>query len=86
MSALVPYYTQTSTIYAPDERIMPRESLRYEAIRGYSAIVLAFDNDRAIGWTDTRDLGFETAREWRDAQRDQLWEAKTDGETPPDCF
>ncbi len=53
-------------IYVPDVLIrvaVPGD--RYRAARGCAASLVTFRDGEAIGWTDTRALGFENARDWR---------------------
>lgn len=63
----------------PDRKIeAPDPTHTYEPVRGTSAWLAVFaDPDMAtcLGWIDTRALGFESAKDWMQAQSAERREA-----------
>lgn len=58
------YLGDGRAVYHPAVRIYnPGPDLAMRAVRGMSAIVLAYQGDECRGWVEVGDLGFQSARE-----------------------
>lgn len=58
-------YTATRSIFIPEVEVTnPKGWYKYEALRGSSQTLAAFDAGNCIGWVKVETLGYTSAKDW----------------------